>query len=175
MTTTPHYKSIYYAIKQKILSGEFAIGDQLPSIAALQEEFGAKSLNTVRSAQQLLVEDGMLRTDQGRGAFVISKESAREVRVDETLATAIEQIQRAQRALGAQRVRRVTIDLDDSQHPHAYYVLTDALSKASWKRRTEVEEGDANDPETTLEMANDADWILGLVEEALSNSTTTDL
>jgi DNA-binding GntR family transcriptional regulator len=38
-------------------------------------------LNTIRGAQQLLVEEGMLETRQGVGVFVTSTESLRQVDV----------------------------------------------------------------------------------------------
>ncbi|WP_112273650.1 GntR family transcriptional regulator [Lentzea terrae] len=42
------------------------------SINQLQDEYDVPSLNTIRRAQQMLVEEGYLRTEQGRGAFVIA-------------------------------------------------------------------------------------------------------
>ncbi len=43
----------------RILTGEWPVG-QLPSIAELQKHYEAKSLNTIRGAQQKLVEEGLL-------------------------------------------------------------------------------------------------------------------
>ena len=51
---------------------EWAVGEFLPSIAALQEQYGVPGLNTIRQAQQLLVREGLLVTEQGRGARVVS-------------------------------------------------------------------------------------------------------
>ncbi len=59
-------------LRRRIVAGEWAVGDRLPPIKDLQDEYEAQSLNTVRSAQQALVEEGLLETHQGRGAFVIS-------------------------------------------------------------------------------------------------------
>lgn len=173
MTNTFQYVTIYEALKTRILSGEFAIGEPLPSIWDLQQEYGIASGGTIRAAHQMLAEDGMVRSEQGRRVFVTSAESAREVGVKEVLDTAIEQIQKAQRALVAQRVRRVTIDLDDSNHPQAHYILVEAMREVASKQRHDLEEGISNDPEAALEMAQDADWIINLVEEALDYSPTT--
>ena len=164
------YEAIYQALRARIEAGEFAVGDKLPSISDLQDEYGVKSLGTIRAAHQMLIEDGLVRSEQGRGVFVTSAESARGLSVDDALAAVIEQLQRVQRAVKAQRIRRVTIDLDDPEHPHAYSLLTDVLSAEAIRRREEVEEGSSHDPETALEVARDAEWMIGLVEGALENA-----
>jgi len=38
-------------------------------------EFDVPGLNTVRDAQQVLVREGLLRTEQGVGAFVTARQS----------------------------------------------------------------------------------------------------
>ncbi|HEY3514604.1 MAG TPA: winged helix-turn-helix domain-containing protein [Kribbella sp.] len=68
------YRDIARDLKARIGSGEFAPGDRLPSIAALQEHYGVPGLNTIRQAQQLLVDDGLVETRQGVGAFVLRTE-----------------------------------------------------------------------------------------------------
>lgn len=59
-------------LRRRIIDGEWEIGDRLPPIKVLQAEYDAQSLNTVRAAQQALVDEGLLETHQGRGAFVVS-------------------------------------------------------------------------------------------------------
>lgn len=68
------YREIYEDLRQRVLSGEFPVGERLPSIADLQEHYDVPGLNTIRQAQQLLVDDGLVETRQGVGAFVISHE-----------------------------------------------------------------------------------------------------
>src|SRR5699024_2880010 len=80
--STYQYEAIYDALRARIEAGEFAVGDRLPSISSLQDEYDVPSLGTVRAAQQLLVEDGMIRTEQRRGAFVTSAESAHVLDLD---------------------------------------------------------------------------------------------
>lgn len=65
------YREIAEDLRHRIGAGEFSPGQQLPSIAALQEHYGVPGLNTIRQAQQLLVEDGLVETRQGLGAFVL--------------------------------------------------------------------------------------------------------
>ncbi|MFJ6003913.1 winged helix-turn-helix domain-containing protein [Arthrobacter sp. NPDC092385] len=170
MASIFQYETIYQALRARIEAGEFTVGDQLPSIAALQDEYGVKSLGTIRAAHQMLIEDGLVRSEQGRGVFVTSTESSRGLSVDDTLAAAIEQLQRVQRAVKAQRIRRVTIDLNDPEHRHAYGLLTDTLREEAARRREDAEDGNSFDAETSLEVAQDADWIVGLVEAALENT-----
>ncbi len=45
---------------ESIAAGEFAPGDRLPPITALMEQY--PGLNTIRRAQQLLVDDGLVET-----------------------------------------------------------------------------------------------------------------
>ena len=69
------YHEIAEDLRARIKAGEWRIGDKLPGIAALQDYYQVeKSLGTIRSAQQLLVAEGMLRTEQGVGAFVTATE-----------------------------------------------------------------------------------------------------
>jgi DNA-binding GntR family transcriptional regulator len=94
------YREIYDDLRRRVLAGEFPVGERLPSIADLQEHYHVPGLNTIRQAQQLLVEDGLVETRQGVGAFVISHEpTTREVDVVGELRAARAAIDRALAAL----------------------------------------------------------------------------
>jgi GntR family transcriptional regulator len=56
-------------ITDKIRHGELAPGDRLPPEPALCEEFGV-GRSTVREAVKLLVNDGVLDVQHGRGTFI---------------------------------------------------------------------------------------------------------
>ena len=72
------------------------MGAQLPPIAELQDHYGVRGLNTIRAAQQLLVEDGLLETRQGVGVFVVSdRPSRRQVDVLSELKAARRALDRA--------------------------------------------------------------------------------
>ena len=58
--------------RDEIVSGRWAVGERIPTEAALVAEFGV-GRNTVREALQALVHAGLLRREQGRGTFVISR------------------------------------------------------------------------------------------------------
>jgi len=68
------YRDIAADLRTRIVGGEFAPGDQLPPITALMEHYGVPGLNTIRQAQQLLVDDGLVETRQGVGSFVLRTE-----------------------------------------------------------------------------------------------------
>jgi len=65
------YQTIAEDLARRISAGEWSIGSALPPIAQLQSEYGGCALNTIRAAQQLLVDDGILETISGRGAYVL--------------------------------------------------------------------------------------------------------
>lgn len=165
--STYQYETIYNALRARIEAGEFPVGDRLPSISSLQDEYAVPSLGTVRAAQQMLVEDGMIRTEQGRGAFVTSIESARVIDANDALDDAIAQIGRARAALARQQVRRVTFDLDGDDD--TYFVLTDALTE--WAERVEDEaENNPYNAEDRRRWAGHARELLASIEEALERT-----
>lgn len=162
------YETIYNALRARIEAGEFAVGDRLPSISALQDEYDVPSLGTVRAAQQLLVEDGMIRTEQGRGAFVTSIESARTIDLEDALEDAVAQIRRAQAALARQQVRRVTFDLEADDD--TYFILTDALSEWAGRVESDAESVAPLDAEDRRRWAGQARNLLEMIEEALERT-----
>lgn len=104
MDMRPDYQRIYDALFARLTGREWEIGEKLPSINQLQDEYRVPSLNTVRRAQQMLVEEGYLRTEQGRGAFVIAHPSQPrgQERIADALAlidSAMHQLTRARRLL----------------------------------------------------------------------------
>lgn len=70
------------ALEERINAGVYPVGSKLPSISALMEEFGVAGLNTVRQAQQILVREGLIETQQGVGAWVKAQSVPEGERVD---------------------------------------------------------------------------------------------
>lgn len=68
----PLHQEVLSDLRRRILDGEWEVGSQVPSIASFQEHYGVRSMNTIRTAQQVLVEEGLLETRHGIGAFVVS-------------------------------------------------------------------------------------------------------
>lgn len=69
------YAAIADTLRNRIADGTYPVGSKLPSIIDLMDEFNARGVNTVRHAQQVLVREGVLRTEQGLGAFVTARKS----------------------------------------------------------------------------------------------------
>jgi DNA-binding GntR family transcriptional regulator len=62
-------------LRRRIAGGEFPIGTPLPAISRLQDHYGVVGLNTIRQAQSLLADEGLLDRRHGVGVFVISTDS----------------------------------------------------------------------------------------------------
>lgn len=65
------HEQIAADLRRRLREGEFAIGDLLPGISDLESEYGA-ALNTVRRAEAVLRDEGLIRITQGIGAEVIA-------------------------------------------------------------------------------------------------------
>ena len=61
-------------MRERITSGEYRAGDRLPSEAELCALYGVSRM-TVRRAVTLLVQDGVVSTENGRGTFVKAPEA----------------------------------------------------------------------------------------------------
>lgn len=68
----PIYEQICAQIKGKIISGELAEGDALPSIRLLAKELRISVITTKRAYEEL-ERDGFLVTYPGKGSFVAGK------------------------------------------------------------------------------------------------------
>ncbi|MEM1078173.1 MAG: phosphonate metabolism transcriptional regulator PhnF [Pseudomonadota bacterium] len=69
---TPIWKAIAAALRADIAEGRYGTDDKLPTEAALADRFGVNR-HTVRHALAALVEDGIVRTRRGSGAFVAAR------------------------------------------------------------------------------------------------------
>lgn len=67
--TEPAYAQLASIVRRQIQSGTFRPGDQLPSEAQLCQRYGVSPM-TVRRSINLLVDQGIVSTAQGRGTFV---------------------------------------------------------------------------------------------------------
>lgn len=65
----PLYQQIYDVLRGKILRGNWAIGELVPTELELMEEFQV-SRATIRQVMELLVSEGLIFRQQGRGSFV---------------------------------------------------------------------------------------------------------
>ena len=65
----PHYHQLQMILRERIESSEFKPDDQFPTEVQLCQEYGV-SRGTVGRAIKILVDEGWLRREQGRGTFV---------------------------------------------------------------------------------------------------------
>ena len=72
MAKIPLWKEIADLIMQDIAGEQYAPGDKLPTEAEFAERFGVNR-HTVRHAISALVDDGIVYTRRGSGAFVTTK------------------------------------------------------------------------------------------------------
>jgi DNA-binding GntR family transcriptional regulator len=76
MTKLPRYREIADHLRARLAAGEFALGTALPGISDLQAQYDVPGLNTIRQAQAVLIEEGLLEAAHGRGTFVRALPSA---------------------------------------------------------------------------------------------------
>jgi GntR family transcriptional regulator len=67
--SVPLYYQLGSVLREKIVSGELAPGDRIPTEAELSLEYGVSRI-TVRQALAAMEEDGLIRREAGRGTFV---------------------------------------------------------------------------------------------------------
>lgn len=65
------YQEVSNSIKQHIIDGTYPLGSMLPTENELVELYGVSKI-TVRKAVQLLVDDGYVRKQSGKGTFILS-------------------------------------------------------------------------------------------------------
>jgi GntR family transcriptional regulator, phosphonate transport system regulatory protein len=66
---TPIWKAIAEALRSDLAEGRYVPGDRLPTESALADRFGVNR-HTVRHGISALVDEGLVRTRRGAGAFV---------------------------------------------------------------------------------------------------------
>lgn len=72
---TPIWQAIATALRADISEGRYAPGDKLPTEARLSDRFGVNR-HTVRHALSQLIDEGLVRTRRGSGAFVAAAPTA---------------------------------------------------------------------------------------------------
>jgi DNA-binding transcriptional regulator YhcF (GntR family) len=72
LRNTPLWAAIARSLREDIAEGRYAPGDKLPTEAVLSERHGVNR-HTVRHALAALVDEGLVRTRRGAGAFVAGR------------------------------------------------------------------------------------------------------
>ena len=66
----PRYLQVASALRRRLRDGRWAVGDKIATLEELEREFDVARV-TVRQAIELLQSEGLLKSHQGRGTFVI--------------------------------------------------------------------------------------------------------
>lgn len=74
------YLQLASVLRHQITRGEMAAGDRLPTVAQLAEQYGLARI-TVRQAYAVLVAEGLITSQRGRGTFVTPKPDASDDRL----------------------------------------------------------------------------------------------
>jgi len=72
MASIPRYQEIADDLRRRLADDEFPKDSLLPGISALMDEYDVRGLNTIRQAEAVLQEEGLLEPVQGKGTFVIA-------------------------------------------------------------------------------------------------------
>ena len=75
---SPLYLQLRELIRSKIENGEYLPGTAIPSVGALAETYGIHRLS-VRSAISALIGEGLLKSVQGKGIFVVGEKLAQDL------------------------------------------------------------------------------------------------
>lgn len=78
ISAQPFYLQIKEALKLRILDGDYAVHEQLPSESELMKMFGVSRI-TVRQALRDLHSDGLVFSVQGKGTFVSKPKAVQDV------------------------------------------------------------------------------------------------
>lgn len=81
LSDRPVFRQIADSLRARIVSGELAGGEQLPSERALMDSF-AVARGTVREAIKLLKAEGLIEIEHGRGVYVRSRPPVRRLSYD---------------------------------------------------------------------------------------------
>jgi DNA-binding GntR family transcriptional regulator len=99
------YRAIANDLRGRIASGEWEIGEKISSIAQLMDDYEVESNHTlIRHAQSVLIDEGLLRAEQGRGVFVVArpdKDTTGRSEALEAVREAMRLLKRAETALEA--------------------------------------------------------------------------
>jgi GntR family transcriptional regulator len=107
-------------VKERIAFGEWAAGDEIPSIRQLAADLRV-SVITVKRAYLELEREGLIVTQQGKGSFVASDVVIGPQLYQEELASHLEEAARLGATLGmsdreiVSRLRKALVDIEDAR------------------------------------------------------------
>lgn len=161
----PLYYQLGTILREQILSGAYAIGDQLPTEAELVADYGVSRI-TVRQALKTLEDENLIRREAGRGTFVTGHPVGDTLQMEDTL----EDLMSMGRATSVQLLdlQQVAVTQQDVDT----FVLTDTRSVmqcARLRRHHETPYAYIVNrlPLEIAERFEDDDWRLGSIMQAM--------
>jgi DNA-binding GntR family transcriptional regulator len=99
------YQAIANDLRRRIAAGEWEEGQKISSIAKLMSDYEVdRNHNLIRHAQSVLIDEGLIRAEQGRGVFVAArpgKDTVSRTEALEAVREAMRLLKRAEMALAA--------------------------------------------------------------------------
>ena len=74
LSRIPRYLQVATDLRQRINSGQWSVGEKIATLEQLESEYKVARV-TVRQAVDLLQQEGLLRSEQGRGTFVTKSDA----------------------------------------------------------------------------------------------------
>ena len=72
----PPYRQIADHLRQQIVDGTIPAGRRIPSMVQLEQTYGV-ARDTLRKATQVLKDEGLVKTVQGMGIYVVDRRGPR--------------------------------------------------------------------------------------------------
>jgi len=105
----PIYRQLFLQLRQRIVSGQLAPDEQMPSVRDLSADLKINLL-TVAKVYQLLEGEGLVETRRGLGTFVLNKRTNRSATEKHKLiADAVEQVVAEAQHLGLDEAELVKL------------------------------------------------------------------
>jgi DNA-binding GntR family transcriptional regulator len=101
------YQAIASDLRRRIVAGEWEEGQKISSLAHLMDDYGVPSNhNLIRHAQGVLIDEGLLRPEQGSGVFLVripGRHALRQAEAREAIRQAMDLLKRAESLLGLEQ------------------------------------------------------------------------
>lgn len=178
-TRVLRYVQVASALRRRIQEGYWAIGDKIATLEELENEFGVARV-TVRQAIELLQDEGLLKSHQGKGTFVMrSPRSNRWLRLATDWDSMIDLIStNVPKFLDVDDPNELKIDPEDGRHAEAYEFFRSvqlkgnepyALASVHVARHVYGRDPDAFRKRVALAVINDMEDIeIGRAHQTLS-------
>ena len=99
--TAPIYWQIVELMKQRLLSGEWRLGDKIPTVREIALEIGVNP-NTVQKAVAYLENEGLFHAQRACGRYVTKDEDTIEKARQDWIAERVEDLLASLRSIGCQ-------------------------------------------------------------------------